>query len=433
VGFGSSVGLLKDREFAALAGTAFARSQAYSTILIALALYAEQFGTTGFVEGLFGTGFAVVQLLIVLPLGRQVDKGNAKRWLLGGLALNVVVFFGFMLVESSVHIVLVRMLQGIGASILWITGSTVIGTISPDDQNGRWLGSYNQVAAFSSLAGDAVGGYLLYAYEFTFTYVVLSGVTVAAFLLVLAFLRNDPGGGVEGDAGGGRETLRALLSLPMVKALVTFRLAFSVGKMAVIIFLPILARTEFGINALVIGWILAGGKLTKSLTQGYVGDLSDRVGKKQYFVVVGALLYGLGTALIPVSLYVDGAISPVRIRAFGGVQELGGAFFALFGAYCILGVADSVRLPASMALFVEEGEKFDSVASSMSLRSISWKVGQVAGPVGVGLIKDFVSVQAAFYTAAAFIVVASGVFWVVFTRAAAADEDPPQPAVDPGD
>ena len=434
VDFGNSVALLRDREFAALAGTAFARSQAYSTILIALALYAEQFGTTGFVEGLFGTGFAVVQLLIVLPLGRQVDKGNAKRWLLAGLAINVVVFFGFMFVESSVHIVLIRMLQGVGASILWITGSTVIGTIAPDDENGRWLGSYNQVAAFSSLAGDAVGGYLLYTYEFTFTYVVLSGVTIAAFLLVFAFLRDDPGGGVEGDAGGGRATLRALLDLPMVKALVVFRVAFSVGKMAVIIFLPILARTEFGINALVIGWILAGGKLTKSLTQGYVGDLSDRVGKKQYFVVVGALLYGLGTALIPLSFYFEGAITPVSIRAFGGVQELGGAFFALFGAYCVLGIADSIRLPASMALFVEEGEKFDSVASSMSLRSISWKVGQVAGPVGVGLIKDFVSVEAAFYTAAGFIVVASGIFWVVFTRASAAEgADPTQATADPGD
>ena len=85
-------------------------------------------------------------------------------------------------------------------------------------------------------------------------------------------------------------------------------------------------------------------------------------------------------------------------------------------------------------MFVEEGEKYDSVAASMSLRSISWKVGQVVGPVGVGLIKDFVSVQAAFYTAAGFIVVASGVFWVVFTRAAAAEEgDPPQATVDPGD
>jgi Arabinose efflux permease len=369
--------------------------------------------------------------LIVLPLGRKVDTGDAKTWLLVGLAINVGVFFGFMLVDSAVHVVLIRILQGVGASILWITGSTVIGHIAPDDENGRWLGSYNQVAAFSSLAGDVVGGFLLYAYSFTWTYVVLTGFTIAAFVLVFTFLRANPGGGVENDAGSGAETLRALLALPMVKALVLFRIAFSVGKMAVIIFLPILARTEFGISALVIGWILAGGKLTKSLLQGYVGDLSDRVGRKQYFVVVGALLYGVGTALIPLSLVFEGAIQPIRVQAFGDVHPLGGAFFTLFGAYAILGVADSIRLPASMSLFVEEGEKYDSVASSMSLRSISWKVGQVAGPVGIGVIIDFVSIRAAFYTAAGFIVAASIVFWIVFARASAAAERGPGPA--PGD
>jgi len=419
VQFGNSVGLLRDREFSALAGTAFARSQAYSTLLIALALYAEQFDTTGTVEGMFGTAFAVVQLLIVLPLGRRVDTGNAKRWLLFGLAVNVVVFFGFILVDSATHVILVRVLQGVGASILWITGSTVVGHIAPDGQNGRWLGSYNQVAAFSSLAGDVVGGYLLFTRGFTFTYLVLTAVTVGAFVLVLLNLRDDPGGGTENDAGDGLSTLKALLDLPMIRALVVFRLAFSVGKMAVIIFLPILARTEFGTTAFAIGWILAGGKLTKSLTQGYVGDLSDRVGSKEYFVVAGALLYGLGTALIPLSYYFEGAMEPVRFVAFGGEQVLGGAFFSLFGAYMVLGVADSIRLPASMSLFVEEGERYDSVASAMSLRSISWKVGQVAGPVGIGAIKQYVSTGAAFYTAAGFIVVASVVFWFVFQRASA--------------
>ena len=429
-GFGSSIGLLRDREFAALAGTAFARSQAYSTLLIALALYAEQFGTSGFVEGLFGTAFAAVQLLIVLPLGRKIDTGNAKRWLLAGLAINVGVFAGFILVENSAHVVLMRMLQGLGASILWITGSTVIGTISPEGENGRWLGSYNQVAAFSSLAGDVVGAYLLYTRGFTLTYAVLSAVTVVAFLLVFVNLRDDPGGGAEGDAGGSLATFRALLGLPMIRALVTFRLAFSVGKMAVIIFLPILAKTEFGISTLVIGWILAGGKLTKALTQGYVGDLSDRIGNKQYFVVVGALLYGLGTALIPLSYRFEGAIRPIRFEAFGGTQALGGAFFSLFAAYMILGIADSIRLPASMSLFVEEGEKYDSVASSMSLRSISWKVGQVVGPLTVGLIIDYVSVSAAFYTAAGSIVVASCVFWIVFARADAREAARPDVTAD---
>ena len=416
-----SLGLLKDREFLSLAGTAFARSQAYSTVLIALALYATQYDTSGFVEGLFGTAFAVVQLLIVLPLGRKVDTGNAKLFLLAGLIINVVAFVGFTVVQNPTHVILARVVQGLGASLLWITGSTVVGEISPDDSSGRWLGAYNQVAAFSSLAGDVVGGYLLYAHGFTLTYAVLSVVTLTAFVLVWRHLRTNPGGKKDPEEATGVETLRALLDRPMVRALVIFRLAFSVGKMTVIIFLPIFAHGEFGINAFAVGWILAGGKLTKSLFQGYMGDLTDRRGQKHVFVAVGALLYGLGTALIPVALVAEGAFDPVTFQALGETQRLGGAFFSLFLAYSLLGVADSVRLPASMALFVEEGERFDSVASSMSLRSISWKVGQIAGPVVVGLIKDLVSTTAAFLTAAGFVVFATGVFVVAYSHLSVPD------------
>ncbi|MFC4356884.1 MFS transporter [Halobium salinum] len=418
--FTGSLSVLRDREFAALAGTAFARSQAYSTILIALALYAGpgQFDTTGTVEGLFGTAFALVQLLVVLPLGRKIDTGDAKRYLLVGLLLNVLVFVGFAFVANPVHVILMRMLQGLGASLLWITGSTVVGEISPDDASGRWLGVYNQVGAFSSLFGDLVGGYLLYAHGFSATYAVLSLVTLGAFVLVLRYLRDTPGGRKDPEEATSVETFRTLLARPMVRALVAFRLAFSVGKMAVIIFLPILAHTEFGIGAFAIGWILAGGKLTKTVFQGYVGDLTDEVGRKPLFVAGGALLYGVGTALVPLSFVAEGVVDPIALSVYGGRSvTLGGAFFALFGAYGLLGVADSLRLPASMALFVEEGERFDSVASSMSLRSISWKVGQVTGPALIGVIKEFVSTTAAFLTAAGFIVVATGVFVIAYTRA----------------
>jgi len=416
--------LFRDREFVALAGTAFARSQAYSTILIALALYADLFGTTGVVEGLFGTGFALVQLLVVLPLGRAVDTGNAKRFLLAGLALNVLVFLGFLLVASPVHIVLVRMVQGLAASVLWVTGAAVVGEISPSGARGRWLGTYNQVGAFSSLAGDLLGGLLLYVYGFTLTYLVLAAITVGAFVLVLSALRSNPGGQTDPEEATGRETIRALLARPMVRSLVLFRVAFSVGKMAVIIFLPIFARKEFGVSALAIGGILAGGKLTKSLLQGYVGDLTDRVGRRHRFVVVGALLYAVGTALIPLAGWLGESIGTVSVTALGRTGAVSGPFVAMFLAFGLLGVADSIRLPASMALFVEEGETEDSVASSMALRSVSWKVGQVVGPVLVGGVRDAVSWLWAFWVAAALVVVATAVFLVSFRRGRSASAVP---------
>ena len=414
---GDSVRLLRDAEFGSLAGTAFARSQAYSTILIALALYADLFGTTGFIEGMFGTAFAVVQLLIVLPLGRRVDTGNAKHWLLAGFLVNVAVFVAFIFVQNPIHVILVRMLQGLGASLLWITGATVIGEISPDDAQGLWLGSYNQVAAFSSMLGDLFGGLMLLLYGFTIPYLILTGITLVSFAMVWALLRDDPGGSPDPDQVHGVEAFRSLLGLPMLRALVSFRFAFSFGKMAVIIFLPIYAKTTFGMTTFTIGGILAGGKLTKALAQGYVGNLTDRWGHKHYFVAVGAIFYGLGTAAIPLAGYAQGVLPPVTLSAFGWSATLGGAFFTLFGAYAILGLADSIRLPASMSLFVDEGEEYDSVASAMSLRSISWKVGQVAGPVMVGTTMDFISTEAGFVLAAAFIAVATAAFVVSARRA----------------
>jgi DHA1 family multidrug resistance protein-like MFS transporter len=414
-----SLSLLRDREFLALSGTAFARSQAYSTILIALALYADQFGTTSSVEGLFGTAIALAQLIIVLPLGRYVDTHNAKRVLVAGLLINILVFIGYSQVGSVTGVILMRVFQGFGASILWITGSAVVGSVSPDGERGQWLGTYNQVGAFSSLAGDIFGGILLTVYGFQETFTVLSAITLVATVLALLFIRDNPGGKKDSAEATGRETFQNLLNRSAIRALVVFRIGLSFGKMAIIIFVPIYARTVFGMTPILVGGILAGGKLTKALTQGIVGSYTDRVGHKHHFIIAGAFIYALGTAMVPLAAYADSVAAPVSIALPSGLGLTGTvtlvpAFFVLFAAYSVCGIADSLRLPASMALFVEEGEHFDAVAGSLSLRSIAWKVGQIVGPAIVGVIWDATSVSVAFLTAAGFILVATIIFAAMY-------------------
>lgn len=396
----SFVDLFKNKEFVALASTAFARSQAYSTILIALAMYADLFQTTGTVEGLFGTAFALTQFLIVLPLGRVIDTGNSKRYLLAGLLLNIAIFTGFTFVTAVEHVIILRALQGIGASLLWITGSTVVGEISPDGKRGLWLGSYNQVAAVSSLAGTIFGGLLLYTYGFQTTYAALVAVTTLATLSVYRYLRDNPGQQADTTDASGLDTLKALLQRPAIRALVSFRFGFSVAKMAVIIFLPIYAKTQFGINPLAIGGILAGGKLTKSVLQGRMGTLIDDAEHRYKFVFAGAAVYAIGIVFIPLAGSATQFLSPVSLSAVGRTMVLPPAFFGLFAAYSILGIGDSIRLPASMTLFVEEGERLDAVAGSFSLRSLSWKIGQLIGPVAVGAIWEATSALVAFWVAA---------------------------------
>jgi len=404
------IGLFRDPEFAALASVRFVSGMAFATIVIALALYADVFDASGVVAGLFGAAYAAVRLVVVLPLGRRIDLGNSKRYLLAGLVLNVALLVGFSMVSSIEHVIALRGLQALGSALLWITGIAVVGEIASEGGRGLWIGTYNQVRSIASLLGDLVGGALLFAYGFSTTYAVLVAITLASTAAVYVFVRDDPGTRADPDQATGVQTFARLLRRKAITALVAFRFAFSFGKMAVIIFLPIYARTAFGMSALLIGGILAGGKLTKGLSQGYVGEVADRVGGLEWFVFAGTIGYALGTAAIPAAGYASEFFDPVTVAGFGREVVLAPAFFVLFAAYSVLGVADSLRLPTSMALFVQEGEYYDAVAGSLSLRSVSWQVGGIVGPLAVGATLDYLSFLEGFWLAAAFMVVAGFAF-----------------------
>jgi MFS family permease len=399
----------------------------FATIIIALALYADEYAATGVVAGLFGTAYALTRLVLVLPVGRAIDLGDGKRYLLAGLGVNCLLLFGFTQVGAIEHVVALRALQGGGSALLIVTTTTVIGELAPEEERGLWIGTSGQVKSVASLAGDLGGGALLFVYGFTTTYAVLIGTTAVAAALVLFFVRDDPGARADGDERTGVETYRELLGRNAIRALVAFRFAFSFGKMAVIIFLPIFARTAFGMSSFAIGGILAGGRVTKALAQGYVGSMGDRLGNRSRLVLGGAVCYAVGTALVPLATGAADLFGPITLAAAGRAVTVGPAWLWLFGCYVVLGVADSLRIPASVAMFVGEGERYDAVAGSVSLRSVSWQVGAAAGPFVVGAVRDYTSFLAAFWLGAAVVLAAGGVFAVLYASDSGAGSatDPP--------
>ena len=423
----SPLRLFSNPEFFALASARFAGGFAFATIIIALALYADLFEASGFITGMFGTAYALVRLILALPIGRYVDIGNSKRFLLAGLVMNVVMLVGYTFVASAEHVIALRVLQGVGSALLLIAATTVVGEISPDDERGRWIGTFNQTFSLSSFAGDIAGGTLLTVFGFGPTYGVLIAVTLVALVLVFVFVRDDPGSTADPDELPGLESFRRLLGRNAIQALLTFRFAFSFGKMAVVIFLPVYARTQFGMEAILIGGILAGGKLTKAGIQGYIGSLSDRVGHLEWFIVTGAAFYALGTALIPFAATLSGLPS-VSFSLLGSRVTLVAPFFFLFACYLLLGIGDVFRIPTSMALFVNEGEHYDAVAGSLSLRSVSWQVGSMLGPLIVGTLFDYTNFFVGFWVASGFVIVSAGVFFVLY-----APESTPEVAAQPND
>ena len=397
----------------------FIRGMAFATIIVALALYADLFAVSGLVAGLFGTAYAFVRLVLVIPVGRWIDIRDAKRLLVAGLALQVIVLVGYMFVGSATQLVALRAFQGISSITVYLAGTAIVGSIGPEHERGLWIGTYQNTSAFSRLSGDLVGAAFLFFLGFEPTWAIFVVMSTFATWYVLRYLPRDPVPSQDGSSST-VEKLIDLLKRRAIMALVMFRLSFSFCKEAVILFLPIFARLEFGMSALLIGGILAGGRLTKSIAQGYVGQLGDRVGRLHWFIVAGIGLYAIGTAMIPLAVYADEVIDPVVITVGGVEESVPGAFFFLFGCYVLLGIADSLRIPTSVAMFVREGEYQDAVGSSISLRSVSWQIGAVIGPLVIGVTTDLLSYTVAFWVAAG-LAVCAGLLFILIYR----DEAPP--------
>lgn len=392
-----------------------------STIFIALALYADIFSASGIAAGLFGASYALVRFVLVLPLGRLIDRGDGKRYLLAGLTIYLGVLIGYVFVNSIGHVIALRAFQGIGSITVYLSATAVLGKISPEDGRGLWIGTYNQARSFSGLAGDIVGGLLLFTYGFGVTFAVLTVFTLFATVVVYWFLPASPSASGNARSVMDNKTFTRLFSRSSIRALVAFRFLLSFGKTSVTLFLPIFARIQFGMSPLAIGVILAGGRLTKSVAQGYVGTVSDRYGHLSWFIIAGTILYAVGTAVIPFATAAQAlgsVLLPNPLTA--GTVVVSGGPVVLFVAFVVLGLADSLRLPTSTALFVEEGEHYDAVAESLSLRSIAWQIGAIVGPLGAGAVLDYVSFEAAFYVAALFALAAAVIFALLYV-----DEPPP--------
>ncbi|WP_114579578.1 MFS transporter [Saliphagus sp. LR7] len=415
----SQLRLFRNQGFAALAVMNFVRGMAFATIIVALALYADLFETSGFVAGLFGTAYAFVRLVLVVPVGRWIDVRDAKRLLVIGLVLQVVVLAGYVFVESALQLVGIRAFQGVSSITVYLAGTAIVGSLGPEGDRGLWVGTYQNVTAFSKLSGDLLGAGLLFFVGFESTWAIFVVLSTLSVGYVLKHLPAEPVPSDDSSSTAGK--LLGLLKRRAIMALVAFRFSFSFCKEAVLIFLPVFARLEFGMNALLIGGILAGGRFTKSISQGYIGQLGDRVGRLHWFILMGIVLYAIGTAMIPLAVHADEFIDPVALTVAGREETIPGAFFVLFFCYVLLGIADSLRIPTSVTMFVREGEYQDAVGSSISLRSLSWQIGATIGPVAVGVMTDVLSYTAAFW-AAATLALCAGVLFATLYR----DEPPPE-------
>ncbi|MBW6496294.1 MAG: MFS transporter [Burkholderiaceae bacterium] len=155
------------------------------------------------------SGYLVAATVSTPIYGKLSDLYGRRPLLLAAISIYMLAGILAMLAQSAPQLLVLRILQGLGAGGLLSLAHATIADIAPGVERGRYQGMISGVFAFAAVAGPVFGGYLTHyiSWRAVFAFTVL--IAAAALLSVRRALRRLPVG--RGRAGRPIDYAGALL------------------------------------------------------------------------------------------------------------------------------------------------------------------------------------------------------------------------------
>ena len=385
----------------------FADNFGYVAILTLLPAFIEVLEPTGLAIGLFVSGLAIGRTIAGLPVGWAADRFDKRALLLVSLSVCIIAYALFLIVETTAGLIAARTIQGLGSIGIGMISLALVSELAPSNERANFIGKYNAWRLAAGIAGTLGVGATFDYYGFD----PIFGVLVAMHVIAIAALWWST------DADKTRVSKIAYFDLALNRRILTissFRAQYAVSVTLVQTWVPIYvgvtaAKGGLGLATFAVGSVLAAEKITNMLFQPYTGTLSDKFGR-ELFILIGGGMYGILALVVPftpslvtifpwnVTLPIVGSIPPV--------------FFVILAINGLLGIADSFREPASMALFADVG-KGTGITSSFGIRSLVWRPGAIFAPILGGYLMTSVGIDWVFYTAGVAALMGIGTFYAL--------------------
>jgi MFS family permease len=328
--------------------------------------------------GLITAAFALVPLVVAVPLGRASDRWRVGYLLTGGIALGAVACVLLGLAGTLWGLALASAVLGLGHLALTLAGQSLIARQAADALHDRDFGLYTAGASLGQLIGPALAGLALSLAGASLEDATTLGFVVAAGLMVLA-LPTSFGTDRLGRAGRARgrgvgRPLRAgqLISARGVPAGMFASLALLATVDVIIAYLPVLG-TQRGIPPAVVGALLSLRAATSIISRVLIPWMIPRLGRIRLLAASAA-----GSALLTAALPLSGSTAVL------------GALLAAAGS--LLGIGQ----PLTMSMVVHAAPS-DTRGTALAIRLTGNRFGQVATPAAAGLVAGAAGVSAAFW------------------------------------
>lgn len=171
--------------------TAFITTFTGSALNLSIPDIGQQFGAGANFVGWLVTGYTLAVAAFSVPIGRLADITCRKTVLVTGLIIFVSCCIAAVFALSMTMLLIVRIIQGIGAAMIFSTNTAILVASFPGHMRGRVLG-YSIASTYTGLsAGPVVGGFLNYNLGWKSIFVMTGVLGLVALITAAAKLPKE--------------------------------------------------------------------------------------------------------------------------------------------------------------------------------------------------------------------------------------------------
>jgi MFS family permease len=335
--------------------------------------------------GLLISVFSFPGILLTPFLGIVADRWGRKRIIIPFLVLFGIAGGLCFFVRDFKLLLILRLIQGIGAAPLGSLTVTIIGDLYSGKELVAAMGYNSSIRSIGSAGYPAIGGALaMIGWHYPF---ILPVIAVPIGFLVLSTLKvPEP-----------KNELHIREHLNIVWKKLRSRQIIGLLVIGIIIFImlfgsymtcfPLLLGNSFNASPLIIGLIIASVSLIAAFTSSQLGRIV-RLFSRKATLKMSFVLYTLALLIIPL------------------ISQL----WLFFIPVIIFGIAHGMSIPVIQALFAEAAP-LKYRATFMSVSGMTFRVGQTLGPFLIGLVIGIWGIGGAFYAGAGLSIV---IFIIIF-------------------
>jgi EmrB/QacA subfamily drug resistance transporter len=182
---------LQRTALAAVCLSAFTAPLMLSAVNVAIPAIAESLHINAVKLSWVPTAYLLTSAVLLLPFGKLADLYGRKRVLLSGMIVITAASILASTAQSAAMLIACRVLQGIGAAMLFATGVAILSSVFPRDRRGGAIGLSVSAVYFGLTFGPLIGGWVTHHFSWRGVFLVHLPLVLFNIAIVATLLRGE--------------------------------------------------------------------------------------------------------------------------------------------------------------------------------------------------------------------------------------------------